>query len=94
MASPRGTIYLIHFDQPYAHAGHYLGWTTNLPARLAAHASGTGSRLMEVVTAAGIGWQVARTWTNTTLSRERQLKRQGGHSRKCPLCGVVPRISS
>ena len=24
-------------------------------------------------------------------ARERQLKRQGGHARKCPLCGVKPR---
>ena len=24
-------------------------------------------------------------------ARERQIKRQGGHARKCPLCGVRPR---
>ena len=26
-----------------------------------------------------------------TRARERQIKRQGGHARKCPLCGVKPR---
>jgi predicted GIY-YIG superfamily endonuclease len=86
---PVGTIYLIHFDRPYQHAGHYLGWTSDLNARLAAHANGSGSRLMSVITAAGIGWQLARTWTGSRY-RERQLKIQGGHSRKCPLCGVRP----
>lgn len=85
-----GTIYLIHFDSPYKHARHYIGWTTDLNARLAAHANGTGARLMEVITAAGIGWSLARTWTGTR-SRERQIKNQGGASRCCPLCGVRPR---
>ncbi len=40
-----GTVYLLHFDRPYVHAGHYTGWTTDLPARLAEHASGHGARL-------------------------------------------------
>ncbi|MBB5085041.1 putative GIY-YIG superfamily endonuclease [Nonomuraea endophytica] len=31
-----GTVYLLHFAQPYRHARHYLGWTTDLQARLAA----------------------------------------------------------
>ena len=87
-----GTVYLIHFDTPYKHARHYIGWTTDLPARIAAHANGTGARLMEVVTGAGISWQLARTWSGTR-SRERQIKRQGGASRRCPLCGVTPRVS-
>lgn len=87
-----GTIYLIHFDTPYKHARHYLGWTTNLNSRLAAHAGGQGARLMAVIFEAGIPWKLARTWTGTR-SRERQLKRQGGASRRCPMCGVRPRLS-
>jgi predicted GIY-YIG superfamily endonuclease len=85
-----GTVYLLHFDRPYAHAGHYTGWTTDLPARLAQHASGRGARLLAVVTSAGIGWSLARTW-NGTRAVERALKRQGGASRRCPLCGIQPR---
>lgn len=88
--SRSGTIYLIHFETPYKHARHYLGWTTDLNARLVRHANGTGARLMEVITEAGISWQLARTWSGTR-SRERRLKRQGGASRKCPLCGVTPK---
>lgn len=80
-----GTVYLLHFDRPYRHARHYLGWTTDLDARLAAHTTGRGARLLEVITAAGIGFTLARTWPGTR-TRERQLKQQGGRSRCCPLC--------
>jgi predicted GIY-YIG superfamily endonuclease len=90
MSSHTGTIYLLHFDQPYAHAGHYCGFTTDLPARLAQHTAGHGARLLAVNKAAGIGFRLARTWTGTRAT-ERALKRQGGASRRCPLCGITPR---
>lgn len=88
-----GTVYLLHFDQPYKHARHYVGWTRSsrsLKSRLAAHEAGRGARLLAVVREAGIGWQLARMWPGSR-ARERQIKRQGGHARKCPLCGVKPR---
>lgn len=78
-------IYLLHFDTPFKHAAHYCGYTEDLDARLSAHAAGTGARLMEVIKAAGIGWTLARTWQGGR-GRERQLKRQGGASRRCPIC--------
>jgi predicted GIY-YIG superfamily endonuclease len=87
--SPTGTIYLLHFDTPYQHARHYTGWTSDLPGRLDAHTAGTGARLLAVITDAGIGWTLARTWPGTR-ARERQLKNQGGASRRCPLCGITP----
>jgi predicted GIY-YIG superfamily endonuclease len=85
-----GTIYLLHLDTPYQHARHYTGWTTDLESRLAEHAAGRGARLLAVTTEAGIGWQLARTWPGSR-NRERQLKRQGGAARRCPLCGIHPR---
>jgi predicted GIY-YIG superfamily endonuclease len=85
-----GIVYLLHFDQRYRHARHYTGWTTDLDARLAAHIVGDGARLIEVIEQAGIGWTLARTWVGTR-HRERALKRQGGASRRCPLCGTTPR---
>jgi predicted GIY-YIG superfamily endonuclease len=86
-----GTVYLLHFDQPYKHARHYVGWTArNVGRRLAEHAAGRGARLLAVVREAGIGWQLARMWPGGR-ARERQIKRQGGHARHCPLCGVTPR---
>ena len=40
---------------------------------------------MAAVEAAGITWHVSRTWIGTR-ARERQLKTQGGASRRCPDC--------
>jgi predicted GIY-YIG superfamily endonuclease len=85
-----GTVYLLHFDRPYRHARHYVGWAQNVKRRLAEHEAGRGARLLAVVKAAGIGWQLARMWPGSRV-RERQIKRQGGHARHCPLCGVTPR---
>jgi predicted GIY-YIG superfamily endonuclease len=83
--SPIGLVYLVHFTEPYRHARHYTGWTADLDSRLAAHQAGRGARLLQVITQAGIGWTLARTWQGTR-ERERQLKRQGGASRRCPIC--------
>lgn len=81
-----GTVYLIHFEAPYRHARHYLGWTERpLELRIGEHRIGQGSRLLEVITAAGIDWRLARVWTNVTRRFERQLK-QHGSTRICPVC--------
>jgi predicted GIY-YIG superfamily endonuclease len=93
MTGSTGTIYLLHFDQPYRHARHYTGWAADLDTRLTAHTAGRGARLLTVIADAGIGWTLARTWTGTRR-RERALKRQGGASRRCPLCGCRPRTST
>src|SRR5829696_7334042 len=77
---PLGTVYLFHFDQRYEHAGHYTGWAEDLDHRVAEHLAGRGARLIEVISQAGIGFRLARTWPGVTRARERQLKRQGGAS--------------
>lgn len=89
-----GVVYLIHFERPYRHARHYLGWAAQLDARIAHHRAGTGARLLAVVNAAGIGWSVVRVWDPASRTRERQIKRQGGLSRCCPACGVHPRATA
>jgi hypothetical protein len=86
-----GTTYLLHFSRPYRHAQHYVGWTQDLTARLNAHVQGEGARLVEVITAAGIGFRLARTWPDTTKDYEDLVKHVGGARRYCPACGVVPR---
>lgn len=87
-----GTVYLLHFDRPYKHARHYIGWTANLPERLHAHEhdDGHAARLLAVARSVGIGWTLARTWPGDR-HRERAIKRMGGASRCCPMCGVRPR---
>lgn len=88
--SQPGTVYLLHFDRPYRHARHYTGWASDLDARLTEHAAGRGARLTAVIRQAGIGWTLARTW-HGDRARERQIKKTGGASRYCPMCGVRPR---
>jgi len=61
-------VYLLHFNTRYKHAGHYLGSTCDLAARLALHAAGRGARLLHVVQAAGITWRLARTWAIIPLT--------------------------
>lgn len=91
-----GVIYLLHFSEPFRHASHYLGWTGlgRLEARLGHHERGTGANLLRHVRAAGITWTLVRVWEGTRY-RERALKLQGGHSRKCPVCtpGIARKLA-
>jgi hypothetical protein len=81
-----GTIYLLHFEQPYHHARHYLGWTEGLlEKRLGRHMVGNGARLVSVVTEAGIGITVARLWSGTR-DLERKLKNRKNGPKLCPIC--------
>lgn len=94
-AHETGTCYLVCFAKtPYGHAGHYLGWAgskdgdlaAGLEARLADHAAGRGARLLAVAVAAGITWQLARTWPGTTEGHEKALKDLNNRRGLCPLC--------
>ncbi len=80
-----GIVYLLHFTSPYKHARHYVGFTTDLAARLADHFNGRGARLLEVIVAAGIGAQLARTWAGNR-KLERQIKNRKATPRLCPIC--------
>lgn len=82
----KGTVYLIHFDRPFKHARHYMGWTGIGVRRFNRHAAGHGARLLAVIQAAGIGWWVVRQWSGRR-ALERRLKKRGGHARLCPDCG-------
>lgn len=79
------TVYLIHFDTPYKHARHYLGYAEDLAERIERHRKGNGSRLMQVIGAAGIAWQLVRVWPGDR-KLERQLKNQKNAPRLCPVC--------
>ena len=78
-------VYLIHFETPFKHATHYLGSTNDLQARLAEHRRGRGSKLLKAVNAAGIDYDVVRTWKGDEFL-EYRLKNLGGKARICPVC--------
>ena len=86
MIDEPGTVYLIHFERRYRHAGHYIGWARDLNGRLWHHRHGTGARLMQVLKEAGIGWEVVRTWEDEPRSFERKLKNRHDAPRLCPIC--------
>lgn len=83
-------VYLLHLDQPLSHAQHYVGFTTNLRARLMSHRLGrSGARYMEVVKERGIGFRLVRTWSGDR-NFERRIKRLKNAPRYCPICNPSP----
>jgi len=84
--------YLIHFDTPYTSPNgakviqHYLGWGGNIAKRLRTHQAGTGARVMQVVTDAGVPWRCVRRWKDATRQDERRFKRWHHHALLCPVC--------
>lgn len=87
--SESGFVYVVHFERPYKHARHYLGWTRELKQRFYRHTSlapiRRGSALMRAVVAAGIAFKVVRVWPDRTRYDERR-KHGNGHSQRCPVC--------
>lgn len=89
------TLYLIHAEIPYKHAGHYLGVTqrdTLLP-RLQEHLDGKGCPLVSLYAQAlgivavedVVERMVVASWPGTR-GEERRLKNRGGLARICPVC--------
>lgn len=85
-----GTVYLLHFDTPYHHAKHYVGFTKRrLGIRLGEHCRGNGSALTTAATAAGITMRLARAWYNVDQAREKTIKCRGETPRLCPICNPL-----
>lgn len=82
-----GTVYLLHFSTNYHHARHYVGYVNgkNVNSRIARHKAGTGARLIEVITQAGIDFELARTWEGDR-NFERKLKKRKNAPKLCPIC--------
>jgi hypothetical protein len=67
-------------------AGLDLDWAGDIGKRLERHSRCEGARLLEVVRAAGISWQLVRTWPDADRSVESMLKRRHSGVRLCPIC--------
>ena len=83
-AGPAGTVSCCTLTGRTSMPGTTPGWTDDLAGRRARHVAGDGARLLAVVHAAEITWQLARTWEGPR-AREWQIKRQGGAARHYPL---------
>jgi hypothetical protein len=83
-------VYLIHFDRPFHHARHYLGYCADgtLEVRLIRHRAGRGARLLAVLRELNIGWRVVRVFEGDR-NFERRLK--GKSTSLCPVCSARPR---
>lgn len=83
-------VYLLHFHSRYYHAGHYLGVTACLDARLSLHKAGRGAKLLKAVVAAGITFELARLWKRASWGEarrlERALKKRHNGPGLCPYC--------
>jgi hypothetical protein len=85
-------VFLLHFDPPYRHARHYLGYAVGTGrghdyARRIARGVALGPH--ELVQAAQ--WNectitVADVWPGEGRALQRRLRAQGGLSRHCRLC--------
>lgn len=92
MSVPVGVVYLLHFDKPFKHARHYVGFCEKLSgvdSRLEYHANGRGSKLMAAVSQAGITWSIVRLWKGTR-SDERALH-NAQSKLYCPVCSQPAR---
>jgi hypothetical protein len=76
-------VYLIHLDDPYFHARHYVGFADDIAQRIATHRKGHGSPLLAAATAAGIACMVVQIWPGGDRRFERKLHNRHG-SRLCP----------
>jgi predicted GIY-YIG superfamily endonuclease len=81
-----GTVYVLHFDPPYRHAGHYIGWAHDADARVAQHIAGVGSPLVRAAVLVGSQVRLAATFSGSRYL-ERRLKRwHNTTARVCPIC--------
>lgn len=90
-----GYVYIIHFEEPLAHAKHYTGSTEHPRKRFRDHATGHGARITEVLMELGIEWRVGALFqVKNCRKSERDLKKQTRAAKYCEICnpnGWVPR---
>ncbi|MGE5433057.1 MAG: GIY-YIG nuclease family protein [Syntrophomonadaceae bacterium] len=78
-------VYLLHFQDNYCRARHYVGYTNDVQRRMKEHLSGQGNPLVRAVIESGIQVYLARLFQGNRQV-EHQLKRQKNVKRFCPYC--------
>lgn len=86
------SLYLLHIEPRYRHAGHYLGFTPDLRVnrRAMEHIDGVKHKASPLILAAlnaGCTVMIARRWEGAQYDRKAERsKKTRGHTRLCPLC--------
>ena len=86
------SLYLLHIEPRYRHAGHYLGFTPDLRVdrRAREHIDGVQHKASPLILAAlnaGCTGTIARRWEGTQYDRKAErAKKHRGHTHRCPLC--------
>ncbi|MFN3250083.1 GIY-YIG nuclease family protein [Roseibium album] len=89
------TVYVLHFDPPYQHARHYIGYTPDASAarRVKEHQDCTakGSPLVRAAIESGCKVVLAHEFPGASRAFERWLKTRRDTSRWCQCCGLETR---
>lgn len=88
-STPKGTVYLLHFDTPFRHARHYIGFSADVDNRLEEQLRGNGAKLVRAAIAAGISIRLAAEFPGKSLRFEIFLKNRGGAAKWCPICKLL-----
>src|SRR5438105_2531650 len=94
------SLYLLHLEPRYRHAGHYLGFTEeqDVTQRVNEHLAGgaKASPLIKAAVRTGCRVSLARTWTGEKADRthERKIKNGGQIPAYCPVCRQKRRKSA
>ena len=89
----KGNVYLLHFDPPYKHAQHYIGWTSkDVDERLLRHVkqgkNPRGSKLVYHAVKAGCKITISKVWKDKDRDFERKLKNRKNSRRLCNICKI------
>ena len=82
-------VYVMHFEPPFKHARHYVGFTEHddVATRLDEHLKGAGSRLVRAVAKAGHAVHIAHVFIGADRHFERRIKNHKDVCQWCRLCG-------
>jgi len=79
-------VYVLHFNPPYRHAKHYIGYTKIGLRRIERHMAGNGSPLVRAAIQFGCEVKVAHYFRKGTRDLERKLKNRKDTPRWCCEC--------
>jgi len=82
------SVYILHFNEKFYHAQHYVGCTENMQRRTREHLHcyPCGSNLVRAVIKKGIEVVVAKVYPDGDRALEKKIKATKNTSKLCPIC--------